>query len=412
MALEKHVGTFTTPTTTGNVAYTGVGFVPKLILFFGTGATGFAANYRRSWGVTAGTGATDEWAGSGGCDDNLSVTNTFKQFNTGVCILNSRTGTAKDVASLVSFDADGFTLSWSTVHTGGIQMFYMALGGDISVDVGTLSLTASTTGNFSKTGVGFQPKLLMGYMGYKAADANFADTEQCSYGIATSSTARGVISAYSEDNLSSASNAERYHNSTAFIAAPDGSLAKDNEVDFVSQDADGFTVNVSNALSSTRPMGYIAIGGNVQAHVGNFTQKTTNGSDAITGVGFQPEIDFFMTSQYPSDGNVKNDAHISVGFGINSTNRRSNANADKDAEATSDSHRRSETTKCLGLVSNAGGNLGEADLTTQDSDGFTLNWTNVDGTARTIYYWSLAASAAAGDLLLTNRSIANFGGMR
>ena len=37
----------------------------------------------------------------------------------------------------------------------------------------------------------------------------------------------------------------------------------------------------------------------------------------------------------------------------------------------------------------------EADLTTLDSDGFTVNWTTADATAREFYYLLLGSSAAA-----------------
>jgi len=56
--------------------------------------------------------------------------------------------------------------------------------------------------------------------------------------------------------------------------------------------------------------------------------------------------------------------------------------------------------------------IGEIDLVSFDSDGFTMDQVDADATAQEVLYLAFGPPEAAGSLLLMNRSIANFGGMR
>jgi hypothetical protein len=72
---------------------------------------------------------------------------------------------------------------------------------------------------------------------------------------------------------------------------------------------------------------------------------------------------------------------------------------------------RYETTKCIVHTLDSGGitptSAGEADLSSMDSDGFTLNWTSTDGTARETLYLAFgdapAVPTAGGPILQTPR---------
>ena len=107
---------------TGNVAYTGVGFLPKAILFF-SNVNGTA---RASWGYT--TSAT---AGDNSCifDDNGDAAGTYAIAVTN-CIYLETGGANNQKAVLVSFDSDGFTLAWTKtgVPTGTGTAMFLAFG--------------------------------------------------------------------------------------------------------------------------------------------------------------------------------------------------------------------------------------------------------------------------------------------
>lgn len=100
-----YVGTFTRDMTaaTGTVAYTGVGFTPSMIIFFGSiGGTVFS-----SWGAVQGSNKFSMYRDDGTADETISA-------NYGIIIFTS-TGVLQ-TAEISTYDSDGFTLSW--VKTG------------------------------------------------------------------------------------------------------------------------------------------------------------------------------------------------------------------------------------------------------------------------------------------------------
>lgn len=111
------VGSFTynTATASGNLSTTGVGFKPSAIVFFNPGSGGTDG----SWGFAEGTAnyCTFQVAGAG-----LSSDST-------VCIYFYQAAGTRNYGGLFSFDADGFTLSWTKVGaiTGTVTIGYLAL---------------------------------------------------------------------------------------------------------------------------------------------------------------------------------------------------------------------------------------------------------------------------------------------
>lgn len=110
---RQRVTTLLSPTSTGNVAYTGYGFTPTYIRFDLHGPTNGSAAITAQ-GFTTGTGfqrATSSHVVAGA----LGAGNTSS--STSACIqYQNQNGTNINVASLVSLDADGFTLNWTTAN--------------------------------------------------------------------------------------------------------------------------------------------------------------------------------------------------------------------------------------------------------------------------------------------------------
>lgn len=115
------IGTFTknVADSSGNTAYTGVGFTPKVVLFFA--ANSASSGVPASYGFTA--GAADYSVA------NTGTTSGNRQGGQPSCITYYDSG-GNNKATYVSFDADGFTLSWTKTSspTGTIAVIYMALG--------------------------------------------------------------------------------------------------------------------------------------------------------------------------------------------------------------------------------------------------------------------------------------------
>ena len=158
------VGTLSPETSTGNESYTGVGFAPQFIIFTASlsvndtnsnagGGTmcGIAVSSSSRAVVggsgTSGAGTSDEWGWS---DSALPI--KWQQTK----------ATTRFAADLVSMDADGFTLNWTTAGAGGyetVDITYQAFGGFDNV---SLDQFTSPTGVDDNTTItpGFQADLL------------------------------------------------------------------------------------------------------------------------------------------------------------------------------------------------------------------------------------------------------------
>ena len=103
-ALQVKVGILTREmdAVSGNVAYTGIGFTPKLILF-DYGVDGTAEIY-------TGMGFDD---GTNARATSISATDGTKVFQTNKSIGALEDGSKSQVAEIASFDSDGFTLTWA-----------------------------------------------------------------------------------------------------------------------------------------------------------------------------------------------------------------------------------------------------------------------------------------------------------
>ena len=76
-----------------------------------------------------------------------------------------------------------------------------------------------------------------------------------------------------------------------------------------------------------------------------------------------------------------------------------------DAAATTDTDRRHENTKCYTLIDGSGVVAMDADFVSMDADGFTLNWTTEDNTARIVNYIPTVRSADTDQLTLNIFSV-------
>lgn len=112
-------GTFSKGTT-GNIAVTGVGFQPKFVEFFfqPTSATG---------SIFSMTGAADGTSQNCTGVSGATTPTMARWSSTSACInVRNAAGTSISVATLVSFDAGGFTLNFSTADSGASDYSYRA----------------------------------------------------------------------------------------------------------------------------------------------------------------------------------------------------------------------------------------------------------------------------------------------
>lgn len=382
MTLSAQVGSITCPASTGNQSTTGVGFQPKIVMFWSNGMTadGAGTEVCQSWG--AGVSSSSRF---GICTAGA----TASRHDNGKCIVvDVASGAPKCAADMVSLDADGFTVNWTTVSSG-ILVNYLALGGADLTNAAIKQFTSPTsTGNQATTGVGFQPDLVI-FGGL----TNTATAPPATLGTALPLDMGWMTSAAQGDlswNYSSGGGVVNAYQRTASAFAGISGSTKVREAAYVSLDSDGFTLNWSAVSASARYIWAICLKGG-QYKVGAFDKPTSTGNSGVTGVGFQPAAELFLSFGIAAQTTVSTSARAAMGGATGTSNRGSTANSNESTFTNL-----TYLTRTAALRMDADGTaLGEADFVSHDSDGFTLNWTTADGTARQVLYFAAGSSPSA-----------------
>jgi hypothetical protein len=298
---------------------------------------------------------------------------------------------------LTSFDADGFTVNWTTNNASAYIIHYLAIGGaDLSNVDANFFVANTSTGEQSITGVGFQPDALIFISTSSNADppATAALGHIC-VGYATSSAERGVVVGKSRNGFSVA-DTERYQQTDECIAIVKFDGGARAEADFVSMDADGFTINRGVADVAWR-IGFLALKGG-QYFVGSETQKTSTGAKATTGVGFEPTGLLIAGFNAVANASVATHNRISLGAASAAGIEGCTWIGDTDAAADMSTDMSTIATKVLMHIDTDGPSAvdAEADLDSFDADGFTLGWTTADAVARQFIFLAMGDAAADG----------------
>jgi hypothetical protein len=161
-------------------------------------------------------------------------------------------------------------------------------------------------------------------------------------------------------------------------------------------DSDGFTINQTVAAGVNSLVPYIAIKGG-QWKVGTDTQKTSTGTKATTGVGFQPSgLILGSVCDTQTAGSAAN-ARWSFGA-TDGTRSVATWTGDSDNVADAITNTIMSSTKAIVLATEGTSasptTNAEAAISSLDSDGFTLNWSTADATARVFGYVAFGSNAS------------------
>lgn len=398
-------------TTAGVQRISGVGFRPSVIIALG-GPTvaaqataqmcmGAADSQRRQWALVT------RWNDS---DSTTPVMSHEWQTTKMVCRVDSSGGAFLDAAYVDSFH-DGFRIDITQSAGANVNRgaFLCLAGDDFDGAVGSIGVNNST-GVQAVTGLGFQPSavILATNKSNTTTGRDSAANARFSLGVMTAAAQWAIDTMGTQISpspvfgaaVTDAAFIRTGSTSTYSIKAARSSL-----------DADGFSINVNPAAGAVVALGYIALSG-VSAAAGTFNQRTSTGTQAVTGVGFQPKAVLFASAGSATSGPQ---AQTRPSYGVATATAQSGfANTLTDGSGPLVAGREMSETVALLQVSGTGSTrLAAAAVTTLDADGFSLNWTTADATARQQFYLALADAAAtpptlAGSITVTDLTTTSY----
>lgn len=401
--MAVNVGSFTKSTAAASVdqAVTGVGFTPKALILWTAGTTtagGFVDGYTYAIGLTA--GASSSGSISAASQDNQGTSNCSKRSAAKALTIVQWGEALLAECDLKSFDADGFTLTWTTNDGNAYIINYMALGGPNLSNAKVVDWTlGAATGNRSVTGVGFQPDCVL-HLGANAATVpESSATAQVMIGAMTSG-AQWTCGGRATDNQADTNTTLHGHTARTIQLQTTG-IWWDYYASYVSMNADGWTVNVGDTANyANKHVFSLALKGG-SYYLGALT-ATTSGTapvdQAFTGFGFAPEGLLFAhinssTADYNSTSSPFSWSHSAS----DGTNERAALIEDDSGAATSNTAAYAASNKALivdGGTPNQSLNA-TATVKSLDANGITLTWATTPNIGYKLYTFGFAGGAAA-----------------
>jgi hypothetical protein len=265
--VQAQVGFLQAGGATGNRSITGMSFQPNTLIFFDTRLSstqvGSGAYIRPMMGVVDSAGNQGAWAYDSH-DGQAAAVITSAQ-STSACIINSATA-ASDIdrrATFVSYDADGFTVNFSTLDAAiALNSYVMYVALNVPYSLAGSVAQRTSTGTTAVTTTGFTPKAIV--LGGNATTATNAAQQggRFQVGMAASVASQMYHSQMSVDaadptDVSSAMNTGKI---LRWITASGATPSTLVEAD-VSAIADGsFTLNYTTVDATARQVLYLAMG--------------------------------------------------------------------------------------------------------------------------------------------------------
>ena len=403
VSFEKFSFTKITTVASQEINLTGA-FQPKALILWTGGNTGtvFQEHMNISFGFSDGT---NDAVVSQESEDNAGSAlyiNVLR--NDSIVSIFSETQAELSRANVTSFDADGFTLNWTVNGAGNPAAIIhgIAIGGtditNVVVDFETAGTTA--TGNKAYTGAGFQPDFMIAIADWDQYNTTSTSSNNVIIGCAKSTTKRWAIDGNTEG--AATMDTWSYHRNDKCMVMLSQTGSVDEEADFVSFDANGFTWNWTNAPGfTTDAIACLLIKGG-QWDVGTATQRDNTGSQAITTAGIDTHKGAFFVTHgqvISTAGTAQSHNRLSIG-GADGTRQGYATWHDTDAAGTSIISKIQGTDGILRAITAAATatsstTQAQADFTSFSANTVTINWSVADTTDR-IVSWFAVGEAVTG----------------
>lgn len=390
-------GTFSTPGSTGNDSVTGVGFRPKALILYGVPVTSEAvAVHAAQWiGFTDGT---DQRVVGAVSDNGAADTLRYRNESNVMQMINGPSDTPVNQAAISSFDADGFTLNYSTA-TSGYIVHYIAFGGaDLQADVGQQAANASP-----ETGVAFQPELVFVTTAGLGAGSGTDTNSLTSFGVFNDNLDEWFVGGYHNNN--STANRDSLTITSAFSGqywvtglnwSSSISAIQSNGFSWTGSDGDNFY--------------WLALDvGGLQTAVGSITKSTDTApvSQSIGNLGFRPQL-IFMGSGTEVDEVINTNNNMRMTFGAYDGTTQSSVTR-TDANGAANADQRSNSGKILGLSQIDASFVAEGVMQPFSDNSPDIRWTSNNSSAYIIGYFAIEAPQAVTGTVYIDEGATNIG---
>jgi len=381
---------------------TAVGFLPKALIVWsvGPGATetqlddtiasvGFAT--RRG-------GATQQGTFGVKSEDGSNPTSTGRVINTAAMlhVLSAETTTDYTV-SLSTFDADGFTVTYSSAaNADGDTYGYLAWGGSDITDANVISDTLATSGASQAFTCGFQPNIIFGMWTNQVTSNSPGVHMAFTFGWAISTSLMAGFGAAEDDGVSGTAQMDwnsKLASTSILNGYAGGSGTQDGILDLDSFDASGFTLGINNAPGTANTIAiFLAIqggswnGGNTDVAPGTGNQVFSFSTPTFTPKGF-----LGMSRDFNTEASAVS-AIMTLGAGTSTDGTQEGALVffGRDATLPTQEMRIQRTAKAMAFYNVESGGVNpletEGDLVAFASGSFTIDWTTA-GNTDDIFMW-------------------------
>jgi hypothetical protein len=326
MAALFFVGSFTLSSTDGTgthvVTPAGLAFTPTAALFFGASVGSDSQGPDAKVFVGAAVSSTDRRAVVFESEDAVGTSNVITAQSATTCIYGTSSGAEDYTADFVSFDATpGFTIDVLNAPTAAADrvIHFILFGGDITGGNTFVQNIGTTAGEKSVTGLAGTPSVVIFFTGLAGlSDTNaIVSTSPASPGLGwmCADGTQGYAATRHNDEVNGSDTARRQRSDRCF--GLNSTTAMLIDLNFVSMDANGFTVNQNGTpgAGNIRVYGLALYGGDWTSVAVN--SNTTTANFDVTTTGTDPAFALVQTIGSVTDTAIQ--VHGRRGFGAASS---------------------------------------------------------------------------------------------
>jgi hypothetical protein len=253
-----------------------------------------------------------------------------------------------------------------------------------------LTGTGAASSTLSIAGVGFTPKAIIFWGSGRTATGTGRQDIHNSIGFACTGISNSGIAASSTDAAATTST-DNYSDSTTSIFRLNSNGVNGGKAHVTTLGVDGFTITIDTQFTNSTYINYLCLGGDdiTGVKVGNFTLPATATTKAITGIGFKPDILFFLGCGETGLGD-KTDFQQAFGVAIrNGLVQGAITCAAMDNQVTTIAKNYQRDGEAIATISGLGVLNNRASVQSFDNDGFTISASEVNTNQNTLIYLAI-----------------------